>query len=123
MIRVAPLFVLLLLSGCFASRSVNDKTWDPELSGQLVVGTSTREDVLKVMGPPKEVVELLDSDAYIYEHTVMKQSGLFLLILNMSRDEAQYDRVTVIVDRSGIVQAVGQRFLADTAEYGLPFGD
>ncbi|MEN8149741.1 MAG: hypothetical protein ABFS86_07945 [Planctomycetota bacterium] len=121
--RIAPLLVLLLLPGCFASRTIDDETWDPGLAGQLVVGQSTREDVLKIMGPPKEVVELLDSDAYVYEHAVTKESGLFLLVVNFANDDIQYDRVTVIVDREGIVRGVGERFKADTAEYGLPFGD
>ena len=70
------------------------------------MGTSTRADVLKLLGPPTRVVELLDSDAYVYQHAIEKGTGLFLIVFNTVRSDRQLDGVTVIVDRDAPFQVV-----------------
>ena len=123
MSRSALLCALLLLPGCFISKDLEERTWDAQAVERLEVGKSTRADVLRVLGSPSEVIELLDSDAYVYEHAVEKTTGLFVIVFNATRRDRQYDRVTVIVDRQGTVAAVGTRWTADQAIYGLPWTD
>jgi hypothetical protein len=59
----------------------------------------------------------------MYSHSVEKKTNTYLLILNLNRSDRQYDAVTVIIGRDGIVQGIGSRFAADQASYGMPWGD
>ena len=109
------------LSGCYLGKKRDDRPWPSEVASKIEVGKSTKAEVLKLLGPPKQVVRLLESEAYMYVATVEKTSGIFLLILNLSRTDRQYDAVTVIINRQDIVTAVGSRLSADEAEYGMPW--
>jgi outer membrane protein assembly factor BamE (lipoprotein component of BamABCDE complex) len=115
--------VLLLLPGCFVAKSIDDTTWDPATVAQLKVGTSTRADVLRLLGAPNQVVELLDSDAYVYRHAIGKVTGFTVILFTAIRSDEQRDGITVIVDRSGIVRAVGSRYNAERAIHGAPWAD
>jgi outer membrane protein assembly factor BamE (lipoprotein component of BamABCDE complex) len=109
------------LSGCYLGKKRDDRPWPSEVASKIEVGKTTKAEVLKLLGPPKQVVRLLESEAYMYVATVEKSSGIFLLILNLSRTDRQYDAVTVIINRQDIVTAVGSRLSADEAEYGMPW--
>jgi outer membrane protein assembly factor BamE (lipoprotein component of BamABCDE complex) len=109
------------LGGCYLGKKRDDRPWSPETVARIEVGKTTKADVLRLLGPPKQVVRLLESEAYLYVASVEKNSGVFLLVLNLSRSDRQYDSVTVIINRQDIVTAVGSRFAADEAEYGLPW--
>lgn len=112
---------LAVLNGCYLGKKRDDRPWPADVASRIEVGKTTKAEVLKLMGPPKVVVRLLESEAYMYVATVEKSSGVFLLVLNLSRTDRQYDAVTVILNRQDIVTAVGSRFSADEAEYGLPW--
>ena len=109
------------LSGCYLGKKRDDRPWPSDVASKIEVGKTTKAEVLKLLGPPKQVVRLLESEAYMYVATVEKTSGIFLLILNLSRTDRQYDAVTVIINRQDIVTAVGSRLSADEAEYGMPW--
>jgi outer membrane protein assembly factor BamE (lipoprotein component of BamABCDE complex) len=109
------------LSGCYLGKKRDDRPWPSEVASKIEVGKTTKAEVLKLLGPPKQVVRLLESEAYMYVATVEKSSGIFLLILNLSRTDRQYDAVTVIINRQDVVTAVGSRLSADEAEYGMPW--
>ena len=109
------------LNGCYFGKKRDDRPWPADVASRIEVGKTTKAEVLKLMGPPKVVVRLLESEAYMYVATVEKTSGVFLLVLNLSRTDRQYDAVTVVINRQDVVTAVGSRFTADEAEYGLPW--
>ena len=109
------------LSGCYVSKKKDDRPWPPDVVSKIEVGKTTKADVLKLLGPPKQIIRLLESEAYMYVASVEKNSGLILVVLNLSRSDRQYDAVTVIINRQDIVTAVGSRFSADEAEYGPPW--
>jgi hypothetical protein len=122
MIKFVPaLLALLALNGCYFGKKKDDRPWPSDIASHIEVGKTTKAEVLKLMGPPKQVVRLLESEAYMYVATVEKNSGIFLLIVNLSRTDRQYDSVTVVINRADIVTAVGSRFTADEAEYGFPW--
>lgn len=111
----------LPLGGCFFGKKMDDRTWDPGAVARLKPGTTTKAEVLQILGPPREIIRLLESEAYLYSRVVEKNTNTFLLLVNLSRTDRQYDAVTVIIDRKDVVTAVGSRFLADEAEYGFPW--
>ena len=112
---------LAVLNGCYISKKMDDRPWPAEVVARIVVGKTTKAEVLQLLGPPKQIIRLLESEAYMYIAPVEKNSGLVLLILNLSRSDRQYDAVTVIINRQDVVTAVGSRFTADEASYGLPW--
>lgn len=115
------LAALVLLNGCYVSKKKDDRPWAAEVVAKIEVGKTTKADVLRLLGPPKQIIRLLESEAYMYIAPVEKNSGLVLLVLNLSRSDRQYDAVTVIINRQDVVTAVGSRFSADEAEYGPPW--
>jgi hypothetical protein len=120
--KLLPLFAALAaLNGCYFGKKMDDRPWPPGVVSKIEVGKTTKADVLRLMGPPKQVIRLLESEAYMYIASVEKNSGVVLLVLNLSRTDRQYDAVTVIINRQDVVTAVGSRFTADEAEYGFPW--
>lgn len=110
-----------LLGGCYFGKKNEDRPWSADAVRKIEVGKTTKADVLMILGPPKEVVRLLESEAYMYTHSIEKSTGTYLVILNLSRTDRQYDAITVIINRQDIVTAVGHRFTAEEAEYGFPW--
>lgn len=110
-----------VLNGCYVSKKKDDRPWRAEVAASIQVGKTTKAEVLQLLGPPKQIIRLLESEAYMYVASVEKNSGLVLLVLNLSRSDRQYDAVTVIINRQDVVTAVGSRFTADSAEYGFPW--
>lgn len=118
---LAPL--LLLATGCYFAKTKEHRPWDAELVAKIEPGKTTKAQVLQLLGPPKQIVRLLDSEAYMYSHAVNKETGTYLLIINLSRSDTQFDAITVIINRQDLVTAVGHRFDAEQAGYGFPWQD
>ncbi|MEM1448405.1 MAG: outer membrane protein assembly factor BamE [Planctomycetota bacterium] len=107
-------------SGCFLSRSRDNPVLDRQDVEAIVPGVSTQEHVTQLLGAPNEVVQLGRRSAWRFEHTVQKQTALFLVILSLRGVDTQSDRIWVFFDEEGTVTTVGSMFLAKTAEYDLP---
>src|SRR5215831_6893610 len=118
---IAVSAALFALSGCYVSKKMDDRPWPANVVSQIEVGKTTKAEVLKLLGPPKQIIRLLESEAYMYVASVEKNSGLVMIVLNLSRSDRQYDAVTVIINRQDVVTAVGSRFSGDEASYGLPW--
>ena len=121
--KLPLLLVSLLLSGCYFAKTKDERPWDEAKIAQVEVGKTTKAEVLQLLGPPKEIVRLLESEAYIYTHTIEKSTGTFLILINLQRTDRQFDAVTVIINRKDVVTAVGSRFSANKARYGFPWQD
>ena len=112
---------LLVLGGCYFGKKIEDHPWPPEAVAKIEVGKTTKAQVLQLLGPPKEIIRLLESEAYMYTHSVEKSTGTFLLLVNLSRNDRQFDAITIVINRQDVVTAVGSRFAAGGAEYGFPW--
>ena len=110
-----------VLNGCYVSKKKDDRPLRAEVVAAIQVGKTTKAEVLQMLGPPKQIIRLLESEAYMYVAAVEKNSGLVMVVLNLSRSDRQYDGVTVIINRQDVVTAVGSRFAAEAAEYGPPW--
>lgn len=118
---IAAAAALLVLSGCYFGKKKDDRPWPPEQVARIEVGKTTKAEVLMLLGPPKQIVRLLESEAYMYIASTEKDTGTYLLLINLSRADRQYDAITVIINRQDIVTAVGSRFAGEQAEYGFPW--
>jgi hypothetical protein len=84
-------------------------------------GTTTAAEVLEVFGAPSHIVKLSNGNAYVYERSVSKGTGVWLVILSFGNYETQYDRVVFFFDDEDILTHYGLSMNAGDSSYGLPF--
>lgn len=110
----------LLLPGCYLDRSTTNVPLEPAAVAQLTPGTSTADDVTRLLGAPVEVVQLGRRSAWRYEYVLTKRAGLFLVLFGTRGTDTQADRVWVFLDEQDRVSHVGSTFDSREAEYALP---
>src|SRR5436190_18367686 len=71
---ILAVLALGTLNGCYFGKKRDDRPWPTNVASHIEVGKTTKAEVLKLMGPPKVVVRLLESEAYMYVATVEKTS-------------------------------------------------
>lgn len=126
---VLAMLALLLLPGCFFSRSKLEQPLDPANLQTLVVGMSDQADVQRALGSPTDIIfnnknhDPLRVFAYEYVYRVQKTTGFTIIILTFIEADAKRDRVMVFFDENGKVSSIASSFDAEEASYGLPFGD
>ena len=95
----------LLTQGCaqYENKRGVDVAWHDSVTRELTRGESTREDVLRLLGPPSQVIALNDETAlyYLFEHS--KGDGLILILYNRMRISTEYDRAFFIFDESDVL--------------------
>jgi hypothetical protein len=114
------LLVPLLFSGCVLSESKQYTPLSPEEIASLEPGVSTASDVVMLLGAPTEIVQLGKRSAYRYDHTVEKQTGLFLILVALRGVDAQQDRAWFFFDEEQTLTHIGASFEAELADYSLP---
>jgi outer membrane protein assembly factor BamE (lipoprotein component of BamABCDE complex) len=126
--RIPLLLVVVVLPACIFSRTKIEAPIDKEKLEQIVVGQSDKEDVVRILGAPVDIIfnnkmlDPLNVFAYEYVYNVQKSSTLTLIIVNFVNNDSKRDHVLVFFNENGIVTGVGSRFQAEDAEYSLPFG-
>ena len=102
---LATLVSALLLASCaqYDTRRGVEVTWLPAVTGQLVKGSSTRRDVLALLGPPSQLISLGDETVlyYLFEHS--EGEGLILLLYNRMEIETRYDRAVFFFDGNDVL--------------------
>ena len=116
----AALLLALLSQSCFVSRSTTNPVIPADAVAQIQPGQSNADDVARLLGAPNEVVQLGRRTAWRYEHTIEKQTGLFLVLLGLRGVDTQADRVWVFFDEQDNVSHIGSLLQASEAEYDLP---
>ena len=118
--KILILLTVVLLPGCFISRSTVDRPLDAALVSALVPGETTADEVASLMGAPAEVVQLGRRTAWRYEYKVEKQAAAFLFVLGLRGMDTQSDRVWVFFDEEQNLTHVGSSFASAQASYALP---
>ena len=103
---------LLLASGCTIARYYNGAPLraDPQ---SLIEGQSVRSDVLRLFGPPTQIIHQTNGDAFEYTYERYNYSALKLQDpitgvnwFTYTRGFENRDRVLVIFDFTGVVRSV-----------------
>lgn len=125
--------VLWLLLGLSAAASLTACTFvrggigDEFKSDQLAAiqkGTSTRAEVVAILGAPDRVVAANEHEVLHYYRYDIKSSSLFLLLVNFSRTNIRSDDLFVFVNDRGIVDEVVFGKRTTGMEFQVwPFGD
>jgi len=108
---------LWLATGCIIFRSYVGNELPPAADGGIVLGKTTKPDVLRDVGPPDRLVRQYDGDVFVYEYIRRNESTLELeepvfthaTIFEYTRVTERSDRMIVFFDRNGIVSGVGFR--------------
>jgi outer membrane protein assembly factor BamE (lipoprotein component of BamABCDE complex) len=120
-----PLFVLLLvffLQSCAGWAKNRDyHPFDASELDRLIPGKSTAAQVTEILGAPSNIVKLSNGNAYIYQRSLSKGTGLWLLIVSFGHYDKHYDQIVIFFDKKNIMTHYGVTLDAHKAAYGLPF--
>jgi hypothetical protein len=109
-------------SGCAVfGRGKDFKPFDENSLKQVTAGSTTAADVTRLFGPPNKIVKLSNGNAYLYERSIDKATGLWLVVLTFGNWDKQYDRIAFFINNEDTVTHIGSSFNAETASYAMPF--
>lgn len=114
----------LLVQGCAFSRGTLGDDIKQEAVTSIKKGTTTKAEVLSLLGAPDRVLQLNGRDVYQYYRYDAKVGSLLLILVNFSRLSIKSDDLFVILNREGIVEDVISSKRTDGLEFRFwPFGD
>jgi outer membrane protein assembly factor BamE (lipoprotein component of BamABCDE complex) len=110
--RLIPLALcVLLLNGCaqFESKRGVEVNWQSVVTEKLVIGKTTRPEVLELLGPPSQVIALDNESVlyYLFEHS--EGEGLILIVYNRMRIDTRYDRAIFFFDENDVLTEFSTR--------------
>ncbi|MDF0675835.1 MAG: hypothetical protein P0120_16100 [Nitrospira sp.] len=122
---LVPLLVLVsLLQGCAFSRGTLGDEVQSDRVGTIQKGTTTKEEVLHLLGAPDRLLALNGRDVFQYYRYDAKAGSLLLIALNFTRLSIKSDDLFVILDRDGIVEdVISSNRTKDLKFRFWPFGD
>jgi hypothetical protein len=113
---------MISLSGCAViGRGKDYRSFDEQGLAQIEPGQTTAMEVTKIFGAPSQIVKLTNGNAYIYNRSLSKATGLWLILVTFVNYDTQYDRMVFFFNPNDVVTHYGSSFKADTAAYGTPF--
>lgn len=101
------LLVLLLPAtlGCIRARSDRgvEARWHELDPSALQAGTTTRAEVLELLGPPSQILSFEGGSAFYYLLETTQASGMILIVYNDREEETSYDRAVFFFDEAGVL--------------------
>ncbi len=97
--------VLATVVGCaqYDNRRGVEVVWKPDAIDGLKVGSSTRNDVLQLLGPPSQVIALADETVLYYLFEYSSGQGLILVFYNQVEIDTRYDRAIFFFDENDLL--------------------
>lgn len=119
---IGILLAASICSGCAVfGRGKDFKPFDEDSLKQVTAGKTTAGDVTRLFGPPGKIIKLSNGNAYLYERSIEKATGLWLIVLTFGNWDKQYDRMAFFINNEDVVTHIGSSFNAEAASYALPF--
>jgi len=113
--------MLLDVSCAMFGKSTEYHGFDAGRLATFTTGTTTAGEIVKVFGAPTHIVKLSNGNAYVYERSVSKGTGIWLVLVSFGNYETQYDRVVFFFDHQDILTHYGLSMHGGDSSYGLPF--
>ena len=101
---------ILILSGCFtlSDQQGVDNLWREEAKTEAIEeGTTTQNDIIKLFGPPSQIISLDSGSVFYYLLQEKKGRGMFLLLFNFKNEVVSYDRAIFFFDKDGVLTDYG----------------
>ena len=96
----------LSLGGCASFESVDgvSNLWREVPIDQFQSGVTKQSDVLELLGPPSQLINLHEQTVFYYltEHT--SGQGKIFIVWNQMNAESNYDRALFFFDTDGVLQ-------------------
>ena len=127
--RLVLALACLAATGCVLSQTTDGTRLTDAQVGSVVVGQSTRADVVRVLGAPDEIVysnlehDPLFERAFRYLRSKRRTTYFTLILFSASRADTNSDHVIVFFDDRGVVEDVASRLDMNDPRYGTPWGD
>ncbi|MFO0774980.1 MAG: hypothetical protein U0172_09980 [Nitrospiraceae bacterium] len=115
--------LLLATTACAFGRGSLGEDISPEAVRLIQKGTTTKDEVLKLLGAPDRIVPLNGRDLFQYYRYDAKAGSLLLILVNFSRIGIKSDDVFVVLNREGIVEdVIASKRTEDLSFRFWPFG-
>lgn len=117
LLPIAMTLCASLLGACaqFESNRGVEVNWQTTVTDTLTRGTSTRAEVLALLGPPSQVIALDGETALYYLFEQSKGDGLILIVYNRMRIDTRYDRAIFFFDEKDILTEYSTHIVAPDA--------
>ena len=115
--RILALTVLLIITVC--SCSIGRVYMGTEIKDdpreRIVIGSTTKSEILKIFGPPVRVQRQYDGDLFIYAYLRKNSSKLTLeesvltniTLFTYTRIQQKKDSLVILFDKDGVVKSYG----------------
>jgi outer membrane protein assembly factor BamE (lipoprotein component of BamABCDE complex) len=105
-IAFGALAVIACLStaGCVSTNEVAgvDNVWRDQ-SVAFTNGISTTDDVLKMLGPPSQVISLGEQTVFYYVREKVRERAYITFVYNVDNTEITYDRAAFFFNSKGVL--------------------
>jgi len=104
-VTIAILLIFLLLSSCMnynRQRGV-ENTWREVELTDFKNGESTQMDIVKILGPPSQIISLKSGPVLYYLSEQVEGGGFVLILFNHLKEKITYDRAVFFFDNDGIL--------------------
>ncbi len=114
--RVIPALLLaVLIPGCTIERVYLGSELPTALQGKITVGSTTKGEILQILGPPATVRRQYDGDLFIYSYIQQNSSRIdiaepvvtHLTVFSYSRVQQKDDSLVILFDKNGVVKSFG----------------
>ncbi|MDH5740082.1 MAG: hypothetical protein OEY77_07145 [Nitrospira sp.] len=111
------LLIVALFQGCAFSRGTVGDTITPEAVAAIHQGSTTRTELLHLLGAPDRLFQLNGRDVLHYYRYDAKAGSLLLILLNFTRLSIKSDDLFVVLNKEGVVEDI----ISSTRTNGLKF--
>jgi hypothetical protein len=119
---IVALSVMILCVGCaMFAKSKEYHGFDAKKLNDVETGMTTAGDIVSAFGAPTNIVKLSNGNAYVYERSISKGTGIWLILLSLGNYETQYDRAVFFFDHKDILTHYGLSMHSGDSSYGFPF--
>ncbi len=107
-LKVIIVSLALLITGCTSYGSVDgvSNLWREVPVDQFQKGVTKQSDVLELLGPPSQLINLHDQTVFYYLTQRSSGQGKIFIVWNQVSVENQYDRAIFFFDTEGVLQEV-----------------
>jgi hypothetical protein len=115
------LLIIAFFNSCAViGRSKDFRPFDESVLKKVTPGKTTAQEVTELFGAPSQVVKLSNGNAYVYERSLSKATGLWLVILTFANFDIQHDRIVFFINKDDVVSHYGSSFKTEAASYEMP---
>lgn|GEM_PF-993750 len=97
--------IVMLLSGCASWESDKgvEPLWRQAVQAEWKPGKTTDADVIKVLGPPSQIITLGDQSVYYYLREKNRGKAYIFILWNQTTQSVEYDRAIFFFDKKGVL--------------------